>query len=40
LPFSVTGAEAYLQKLGLTYYEICKVTDNEMVGACSQELWS
>jgi len=37
LPFPITGSEAYLQKLGITYYEIYKVTDNEMIGTCSTQ---
>lgn len=38
LPFPITGLEAYLQKLDLTYCEICKVTNNEMIETCSTQL--
>ena len=37
LLFPVTRSEAYLQKLGLTYYEICKVTDDGMIRTCSTQ---
>jgi hypothetical protein len=37
LPFPISGSEAYLQKLGLTFYGICKVTDNKMIGTRSTQ---